>query len=67
MLHTSQEFLAAYGDGSSEFYRSLLADVLEFSPPRLELEVGATTGLFVECCARFAITGNVVLRRPRHG
>ena len=55
-LHTPEEFLAAYGDRSWEFYRPLVAALVEFSPPGLVLDVGAGTGLFVECCAKFGIT-----------
>jgi SAM-dependent methyltransferase len=55
-LHTAEEFAAAYGDRSWEFYRPLLAALVEFSPPGLVLDVGAGTGLFVECCAKFGLT-----------
>jgi SAM-dependent methyltransferase len=55
-LHTAQEFDAAYGGRTWDFYRPLLAAVVEFAPPGLVLDVGAGTGLFVECCAKFGLT-----------
>jgi SAM-dependent methyltransferase len=55
-LHTADELQDAYGDRTWEFYRPLLATLIEFAPPGLVLDVGSGTGLFVECCARFGVT-----------
>jgi SAM-dependent methyltransferase len=55
VLHTAEEFHDAYGDRTWEFYRPLLAMLVEFASPGLVLDVGAGTGLFAECCARFGL------------
>jgi SAM-dependent methyltransferase len=56
VLHTAEEFQRAYGERTWEFYRPLLAMLVEFAPPGPVLDVGAGTGLFVECCKRFGLT-----------
>lgn len=54
-LHTAAELEAAYQGRTWEHYRHQLATVVEFAPPGQVLDVGAGTGLLVECFRKFGI------------
>ena len=54
-LHTAEELAAAYQGRTWEHYRHQLATVVEFAPPGRVLDVGAGTGLLVECFLKFGL------------
>jgi SAM-dependent methyltransferase len=54
-MHTAAEFETAYGSRTWDFYRPLLAQLLQYAAPGPVLDVGAGLGLFVECCRRFGV------------
>jgi len=55
-IHSGQELREAYQHRTWEYYRPVLAALVEFLPPGVILDVGAGTGLFVECCARLGLS-----------
>jgi SAM-dependent methyltransferase len=54
-LHSAQELEEAYRGRTWEHYRHQLATIVEFSPPGRILDVGAGTGLLVECFRKFGL------------
>ena len=54
-LHTAEELEAAYRERTWEHYRHQLATIVEFAPPGKILDVGAGTGLLVECFRKFGL------------
>ncbi len=55
-IHSGQELREAYQHRTWEYYRPVLAALVEFLPPGVILDVGAGIGLFVECCARLGLS-----------
>jgi len=54
-LHTKELFEQAYGDRTWKFYRDILASCIKYGQPGQWVDLGAGTGLFLECAGKFGI------------